>query len=115
MTIQLYGIPGCDTVKKARKWLDANSVDFTFHDYKKEGADSAKLFKWADQVGWEILLNRRGTAYRKLDDSVKDSIDRESAIALMVEHPSMIKRPVVVHDGGVEVGFTESIWENRFF
>lgn len=114
MTIHFYGIPNCDTVKKARKWLDANALEYTFHDYKKEGADAANLSKWADEVGWEVLLNRRGTTYRKLDESDKANIDRNKAVALMVQHPSMIKRPVVVHDGGVLAGFTESIWENTF-
>lgn len=114
MTIHIYGIPNCDTVKKARRWLDANSLEYIFHDYKKEGVNEANLSGWADKVGWEVLLNRRGTTYRKLDESVKNGIDRGSAQALMAEHPSMIKRPVVTYDGGVVVGFTEAIWENAF-
>lgn len=111
MSIEFYGIPNCDTVKKARKWLEGQGIDYTFHDYKKEGADRAKLERWADRVGWEALLNRRGTTFRKLDDSDKAGIDRAKAIALMVEHPSMIKRPVAEHPGGVLVGFSESEWE----
>ena len=116
MTIQFYGIPNCDTVKKARKWLDSESLDYTFHDYKKEGADAENLARWADRVGWEVLLNRRGTTFRKLSDEEKADIDRDKAIALMVEHPSMIKRPVVETDDGdrVLVGFTQSEWENAF-
>lgn len=116
MTIQFYGIPNCDTVKKARKWLDSEGLDYTFHDYKKEGADAGDLARWADRVGWEVLLNRRGTTFRKLSDEEKADIDREKAIALMVEHPSMIKRPVVETDDGnrVLVGFTQSEWENAF-
>ena len=110
MTIQLYGIPNCDTVKKARKWLDAQSIDYSFHDYKKEGADPAKLAAWSDVVGWEVLLNKRGTTFRKLDDEAKTDIDREKAHALMAEHPSMIKRPVVEHAGGILVGFKEAEW-----
>ena len=110
MTIQLYGIPNCDTVKKARKWLDAQSIDYDFHDYKKEGADPAKLASWSDAVGWEALLNKRGTTFRKLDDEAKADIDRDKAIALMAEHPSMIKRPVVEHAGGILVGFKEAEW-----
>ena len=110
MTIQLYGIPNCDTVKKARKWLDAQSIDYDFHDYKKEGADPARLASWSDAVGWEVLLNKRGTTFRKLDDEAKADIDREKAIALMAEHPSMIKRPVVEHAGGILVGFKEEDW-----
>ena len=116
MTIQFYGIPNCDTVKKARKWLESEGLDYTFHDYKKEGADRANLERWADRVGWEVLLNRRGTTFRKLSDEEKADIDRDKAIALMVEHPSMIKRPVVQTEDGarVLVGFTQSEWENAF-
>ena len=110
MTIQFYGIPNCDTVKKARKWLEANGCDCAFHDYKKEGADADRLGEWADAVGWEVLLNRRGTTFRKLSDAEKEGIDREKAIALMVAHPSMIKRPVVEHEGGLLVGFSEGEW-----
>ena len=110
MTIQLYGIPNCDTVKKARKWLDAQTIDYDFHDYKKEGADPARLASWSDAVGWEVLLNKRGTTFRKLDDEAKADIDRDKAIALMAEHPSMIKRPVVGHAGGILVGFKEEDW-----
>ena len=110
MTIQLYGIPNCDTVKKARKWLDAEGIAYAFHDYKKEGADRGKLESWADAAGWEALLNRRGTTYRKLSDADKADIDRNKAIALMIEHPSMIKRPVVEHAGGVLVGFDDKAW-----
>ena len=114
--IHFYGIPNCDTVKKARKWLDSEGLDYTFHDYKKEGADASDLARWADRVGWEVLLNRRGTTFRKLSDEDKADIDREKAIALMAEHPSMIKRPVVETDDGnrVLVGFTQSEWENAF-
>ncbi len=113
MTIDLYGIPNCDTVRKARKWLDANGIEYTFHDFKKEGVDADKLEYWADSVGWQILLNRLGTTFRKLPTQQKDDVDRESALALMREQPSMIKRPVVTHDGEVMVGFTQSIWENQ--
>lgn len=108
--IELYGIPNCDTVKKARKWLDAEGRDYAFHDYKKEGVDADKLVGWIDAMGWEVLLNKRGTTFRKLDDADKEGIDRDKAIALMVEHPSMIKRPVVEHKGGVLVGFKEDEW-----
>ncbi|WP_284126394.1 ArsC family reductase [Parerythrobacter aestuarii] len=116
MTIHVYGIPNCDTIKKARKWLEAKSVDYTFHDYKKEGADAANLARWADAVGWEVLLNRRGTTFRKLSDTEKADIDRDKAIELMVVHPSMIKRPVAEHEDGerVLIGFNESEWENAW-
>ena len=111
MTIHLYGIPNCDTVKKARKWLDALGIAHDFHDYKKEGADAGKLAAWSDAVGWEVLLNRRGTTFRKLPDADKADIDRDKAIDLMLQHPSMIKRPVVDHEGGILVGFVEDEWK----
>ena len=110
MTIELYGIPNCDTVKKARKWLDAHGLEYTFHDYKKEGANEGKLALWSDAAGWEALLNKRGTTFRKLEDADKADLERDKAIALMLEHPSMIKRPVVDYDGGVLVGFSEEAW-----
>ena len=116
MTIQLYGIPNCDTVKKARKWCDANGVDYEFHDYKKEGVDPEQLERWADTCGWEPLLNRRGTTYRKLDDADKADMDRKKALRLLAEHTSMIKRPIAEHKDGarVLVGFNESEWENAW-
>lgn len=110
MTIEFYGIPNCDTVKKARKWLEAEGVDYAFHDYKKEGADPARLASWADQAGWEALLNTRGTTFRKLPEAERANIDRAKAIALMEAHPSMIKRPVVEHEGRLLVGFDVAAW-----
>ena len=109
--IALYGIPNCDTVKKARNWLDAAGLAYTFHDYKKEGADPAKLAVWADLSGWEVLLNRRGTTFRALPEADKADIDRAKALALMAAHPSLIKRPVVEHPGGLLVGFIEADWK----
>ena len=82
--IQIYGIPNCDSVKKARKWLDANGLDYAFHDYKKDGADRATLERWADRCGWESLLNRRGTTFRKLDESDRADLDRGKEIDLML-------------------------------
>ncbi|WP_066662352.1 MULTISPECIES: ArsC family reductase [unclassified Sphingomonas] len=110
--IALYGIPNCDTVKKARTWLDANGIAYTFHDYKKEGADPARLAKWADAVGWEPLLNRAGTTFRKLDEADRTEIDAAKALALMAAHPSLIKRPVVEYRGGLLVGFKADQWAN---
>lgn len=108
--IALYGIPNCDTVKKARTWLDANGIAYSFHDYKKEGADRARLAKWADAVGWEPLLNRAGTTFRKLPEADKGDIDAAKALALMAAQPSLIKRPVVEYRGGLLVGFKPDIW-----
>ena len=114
--IQIYGIPNCDSVKKARKWLDANGLDYAFHDYKKDGADRGTLERWADRCGWESLLNRRGTTFRKLDESDRADLDREKAIDLMLQHTSLIKRPIAEHEDGQRtlVGFSESEWENAF-
>jgi Spx/MgsR family transcriptional regulator len=108
--IALYGIPNCDTVKKARTWLDAHGLDYTFHDYKKLGADPAKLAAWSEAVGWEPLLNRRGTTFRALPEADKAEIDRARAIRLMQAHPSLIRRPVVEHPGGLLVGFDAAQW-----
>lgn len=110
MSIAMFGIPNCDTVKKARVWLDANRLAFAFHDYKKEGVDPARLAQWAETVGWERLLNRAGTTFRKLDAADKTDIDEGKALALMVANPSMIKRPVVEYRGGVLVGFKPDEW-----
>jgi Spx/MgsR family transcriptional regulator len=114
MTLALYGIPNCDTVKKARTWLDTQGLDYSFHDYKKEGADPAKLKAWIAAKGWEVILNRAGTTFRKLDESQKQGLDAEKAIVLMLEHPSMIKRPVVEYPGGILVGFKEEEWVAAF-
>jgi Spx/MgsR family transcriptional regulator len=108
--IHFYGIPNCDTVKKARSWLDQRGVAYAFHDYKKEGADPAKLAAWSDKAGWETLLNRRGTTFRALSDADKADIDEAKAIRLMQAHPSLIKRPVVEHDGGLLIGYDAAEW-----
>lgn len=114
MTIHLYGIPNCDSVRKARKWLDAQSLDYTFHDFKKEGVEAANLERWADECGWQTLLNRRGTTFRKLPEEQKADLDRDAALAIMATHTSTIKRPVLETDDGarVLVGFAQSEWEN---
>ena len=110
MTLTLYGIPNCDTVKKARTWLEARGTAYAFHDYKKAGADPAKLAAWAKVVGWERLLNRAGTTFRKLPEEAREGLDEARAIALMVANPSCIKRPVVEHAGGLLVGFKPDEW-----
>ena len=114
MTIEFYGIPNCDTVKKARKWLDQNGVAYTFHDYKKEGADPARLANWVQQAGWEKVLNRAGTTFRKLPDADKADLDEAKAVALMAANPSCIKRPVVEYPGGLLIGFKEPEWAAAF-
>ena len=112
MSIEFFGIPNCDTVKKARKWLEAHDIAYTFHDYKKEGADPAKLAAWVDAKGVDVVLNRRGTTFRKLSDEDKADIDESKAVRLLAANPSMIKRPVVEHGGGILVGFKEDEWSN---
>ncbi len=111
MSIHFYGIPNCDTVKKARTWLDANGIAYDFHDYKKEGADAGKLKAWVKEAGWEVVLNRRGTTFRKLPDADKEGIDAAKAVKIMEANPSCIKRPVVEHPGGLLVGFKEADWD----
>jgi arsenate reductase (glutaredoxin) len=110
MSIEVYGIPNCDTVKKARRWLDERAIGYRFHDYKKEGADPAKVETWVATEGWEALLNRRGTTFRKLAEADKAGIDAAKAVRLMEAHPSAIKRPVVEYPGGLLVGFDEDEW-----
>jgi Spx/MgsR family transcriptional regulator len=112
VSITVYGIPNCDTVKKARKWLDANGIAYDFHDYKKQGADAGKLEAWVEQAGWEKVLNRRGTTFRKLPDADKEGIDAAKAVRVMAANPSCIKRPVVEHPGGLLVGFSEAEWKD---
>lgn len=110
----LHGIPNCDTVKKARMWLDGHGVAYAFHDYKKAGIDAATLTDWTGQVGWEALLNRSGTTFKKLPDADKADLNEGKAIALMVAQPGMIKRPVVTGAGELLVGFKPELWASVF-
>jgi arsenate reductase len=106
MPITIYGIKNCDTMKKARAWLDKHGVDYAFHDYKTAGIARAKLESWAKKAGWETLLNRAGITFRKLPDKDKANVTEKKAIALMLKQPSMIKRPVLELSGGkLLVGF----------
>ena len=104
-TVTLHGIKACDTMKKARLWLEGQGIAYAFHDYKAVGIDAATLKAWAGKVGWEVLLNRSGTTFRSLPDADKQGINEDKAIALMVAQPSMIKRPVLDLDGALVVGF----------
>ncbi len=113
MTI-LYGIPNCDTVKKARTWLAGRGVTYTFHDYKKAGVDAAALDDWIARLGWEPLLNRAGTTFRKLPDADKAGLTTDTARALMLAHPSAIKRPVLVDGERIEIGFTPERYATLF-
>ena len=114
MALTMYGIKNCDTIKKARTWLDAHGIGFDFHDYKAKGADAAQLGAWVAALGWETLLNRAGTTFRGLADADKVGIDADKAIALMIEQPSLIKRPVLVGDGVLLVGFKPEIYAQAF-
>ncbi len=105
-----YGIPNCDTVKKARTWLDGRGVAYGFHDYKKAGIDEASLRRWTDTLGWEVVLNRAGTTFRALPDAAKTGLDQDKAIALMLAQPSMIKRPIVEGEGKLVAGFKPETW-----
>lgn len=105
MTVIVYGVPACDTVKKARTWLAEQGVAYDFHDYKKAGVPEAALRGWVDRLGWEALLNRAGTTFRKLPDADKADLDGEKAIALMLANPSTIKRPVLVQGDTLLAGF----------
>lgn len=112
MPFTLYGIKNCDTMKKARAWLDGHGIAYAFHDYKQAGIDRARLAAWAKHVGWQVLLNRAGTTFRALPDAQKEGLDEERAIALMLAQPSMIKRPVLdTGDGDILVGFKPEIYE----
>jgi arsenate reductase (glutaredoxin) len=109
--VTIYGIKNCDTMKKARAWLDQRGVAYTFHDYKAQGIERARLEAWARAVGWETLLNRAGTTFRKLPDKDKHGLGEKKAIALMLGQPSMIKRPVLDVDGDLLVGFQPKAYE----
>jgi len=105
MAIKLYGIKNCDTMKKARAWLDDHGVEYHFHDYQIAGIDREQLTRWCNQVGWEVLLNRAGTTFRKLPESDRTGLSVRKAIALMLAHPSLIKRPVLESGADLLVGF----------
>ncbi|MFD1331703.1 arsenate reductase [Methylopila musalis] len=112
--VALYGIKTCDTVRKARAWLDARSVAYTFHDFKAEGAAPDRLAAWAGEVGWERLLNRAGTTFRQLGEDEKAGLDEAKALALMAAKPTLIKRPVVEGAGDLLVGFKPETYEAAF-
>lgn len=108
--IVVYGIPNCDTVRKARAWLTERGIDYAFHDYKKAGIDPAKLRGWVNARGWETVLNRKGPTFRKLPDASRADLDEDKAVKLMTQHTSAIKRPMVELPGGLLVGFDPEQW-----
>lgn len=110
----LYGIPNCDTMKKARSWLDGHGIAYQFHDYKKAGLDEALLRAWVAELGWEALINRRGQMWRKLDPAVREALDEASAIRVMLETPSIIRRPVLDTGEQRTIGFSEGAYTALF-
>ena len=114
MRVTIHGINACDTIKKARAWLDVHGVAYAFHDYKAAGIDAGVLKAWSAKVGWEVLLNRAGATFRGLPESDKADLDEDKAIALMTAQPSMIKRPVLEVDGRLIVGFRPEAYEAAF-
>jgi Spx/MgsR family transcriptional regulator len=112
--VTLYGIPNCDTMKKARKWLAKRGIDYRFHDYKKDGLDRDLLCSWVEELGWEALLNRRGMMWRKLDPAVKTDLDRTRAIEIMLATPSIIKRPLLDTGKSRHLGFSDRQYQAIF-
>lgn len=112
--ITLYGIANCDTMRKARAWLEGHGVAYTFHDYKKAGVDETLVRAWVAELGWEALVNRRGTTWRRLPETTRQGIDAESAIRLMVENPSLIRRPLLDTGDIRYVGFSEDLYGELF-
>lgn len=108
----LYGIRNCDTIKKAKCWLEDHNVDYDFHDYKKAGIDKETLQAWCKEFGFESLLNKRGTTWRKLDDTLKDNVDEASAIDIMCEHTSVIKRPLLISGSTRILGFDKNAYQS---
>ena len=112
--VTLYGIKNCDTIKKARNWLNEHGIDYRFHDYRADGIDAETIEQWLLHVDWEILLNRRGTTWRKLEPEVQAATNRDNVVALLLEYPAMIKRPVLDIDNVISVGFKSEYYENIF-
>jgi Spx/MgsR family transcriptional regulator len=114
MAVTLYGIKNCDTIKKARKWLEAHAIEYRFHDFRVDGLEPDLLDQWCQELGWELVLNKRGTTWRQLPDDTKNSVDETSAKRLMLESPAMIKRPVLDTGSERKVGFKEADYTSLF-
>lgn len=110
--ITMYGIPNCDTIKKAKKWLEAENIEYHFHDYRKDGIDSALISLFFQQFGWEAVLNKRGTTYRQLSDDQKNTLNEDNALPLLLENPAMIKRPILWTETTALIGFKAGEYEN---
>jgi len=112
--ITLYGIPNCDTVRKARRWLDAHEINYQFHNFRKEGLTASQLQSWVAELGWETLLNRRGTTWRKLPEQERSGINQSIAIQLMLDNPTLIKRPILDLGTSCHTGFSETLYQKLF-
>lgn len=112
--IKVFGIKNCDTMKKAFKWLDENHIEYSFHDYKKEGMDATLAKEWIEQLGWEKVINKKGTTWRKLSDQEKSDMNNENAITAIVSQPSMIKRPLVLSNNDIILGFKAEEYTSHF-
>ncbi|HIL93857.1 MAG TPA: ArsC family reductase [Cycloclasticus sp.] len=114
MSVVMYGIKNCDTIKKARKWLDTNGVEFVFHDYRKDGLTNELLNTLESSLGWEAMVNKRGTTWRKLPDETKDSMDKALAVQTMLDNPAIIKRPILDTGKALELGFSDTTYQQFF-
>lgn len=112
--VTVFGIRNCDTIRKARRWLDGQGVEYSFHDVRSDGLSRTQLENWVKTLGWENLLNRRGTTWRNLPEAVRDNINKRVAVKLMLEQPAMIKRPVLDLDNSLHLGFSEATWTRLF-
>ena len=113
-TITVYGISNCDTVKRARNWLDTARIVYRFHDYRKQGLDINALNQWVDKLGWQTLLNKRGTTWRQLPEAKKATLDRHAAIEIMLQNPAIIKRPLLDSNGQLQLGFSDAQYQALF-
>ncbi|MDA9557562.1 ArsC family reductase [Vibrio sp.] len=114
MSIIMYGIPNCDTIKKAKKWLDAEGIEFSFHDYRKQGIEAHLVQTFCEDLGWDKVLNKRGTTYRQLTQEQKDNLNEDTAIPLLIEMPAMIKRPILFVNGEYHLGFKAEQYQRVF-
>ena len=112
--ITVFGIKNCDTIKKARNWLTDQGIEYQFHDFRANGIDRDRIETWIQQAGWETVLNRRGTTWRKLDAAIQDTVNRDNVAAVLAEHPAMIKRPVLDIDGDISIGFKPDLYQSIF-
>ncbi len=109
----MYGIPNCDTIKKARNWLKEHQIEYQFHDYKKQGTDENQLKDWLQELGWEQLINKRGTSWRKLDENTRGNMDNQLALEVMLSNPSIIKRPLLILNDQTVLGFNEKTYQQE--